>query len=223
MPQTRRPRSRPGVAGGIAGQDHDEGERRLSAWAARRCPGGCIVPASRGRVAHFGPSGGRARPRAMEGVRAAVGGEVRAWRAGRRAWETPILARVSEIELDDTTVPAVVAALGSTQRPIAIDRARLEHQLREAALAHAAERLTDDVARRRRPRGEGRTAPRDLRADHGDWATDHIGTPDALSGRARIGACGQFRRRPTGFNRADAIRFVRIPILQRHGPSVHIA
>jgi hypothetical protein len=71
-------------------------------------------------------------------------------RLGDETWETPILAQVSGIELDDATIAAVVAALASAQRPVAIDRARLEHQLREVALAHAAERLTDDeyLARR---------------------------------------------------------------------------
>jgi hypothetical protein len=71
-------------------------------------------------------------------------------RLGDETWETPILAQVAGIELDDATISAVVAALGSTQRPIAIDRARFDRQLREVALAHAAERLTDDeyLARR---------------------------------------------------------------------------
>jgi DNA invertase Pin-like site-specific DNA recombinase len=65
-------------------------------------------------------------------------------RLGDETWETPILAQVAGIELDDATIAAVVAALGSTQRPIAIDRARLERQLREVALAHAAESLSDN-------------------------------------------------------------------------------
>jgi hypothetical protein len=36
--------------------------------------------------------------------------------------------------------------------------------------------------------GEGLTAPRHLRADHGGWANDHVGAPDTLGVRARIGA-----------------------------------
>ncbi len=51
-----------------------------------------------------------------------------------------------------------------------------------------APRPGDDVPRRGRSRGEGGTAPRDLRADHGGWANDHIGPPDTLGVRARTGA-----------------------------------
>jgi hypothetical protein len=39
----------------------------------------------------------------------------------------------------------VVGALGSTERPIAVHRARLDRQIREVALAHAAETLSDDA------------------------------------------------------------------------------
>ena len=53
-------------------------------------------------------------------------------------WEAPILAQVSAIQLDTATIAGVVAALGSTQRPVAIDRARLERQMRELALDHVA-------------------------------------------------------------------------------------
>ena len=73
----------------------------------------------------------------------------RAWgdkaRLGDETWEFPILEQVSEIQLDDATIAAVVGALSSTERPIAIDRARLDRQIREVALAHAAEALSDDA------------------------------------------------------------------------------
>lgn len=60
-------------------------------------------------------------------------------------WEAPILAQVSAIQLDTATIAGVVAALGSTQRPVAIDRARLERQMRELALDHVAGGIGDDA------------------------------------------------------------------------------
>jgi hypothetical protein len=53
-------------------------------------------------------------------------------------WEEPILAQLEGIELDDATTAAVVASLGSGPRPVALDRARIERQIRELALEHAA-------------------------------------------------------------------------------------
>ena len=71
------------------------------------------------------------------------------WTWGQRTrggtWETPILAQVSAIQLDTATIAGVVAALGSTQRPVAIDRARLERQMRELALDHVAGGIGDDA------------------------------------------------------------------------------
>jgi hypothetical protein len=58
-------------------------------------------------------------------------------------WEAPILAQVGGIELDNTSIAQVVAVLGSTQRPIAIDRARFERQMRELALEHVAGGVAD--------------------------------------------------------------------------------
>jgi hypothetical protein len=40
---------------------------------------------------------------------------------------------------------SVVAALGSTQQPVAIDRARIDRQIRELALEHAGGLLGDDT------------------------------------------------------------------------------
>ena len=64
-------------------------------------------------------------------------------RLGDETWETPILAQVAGLTLDAATIGGVVAALGSAQRPVAIDRARLERQMRELALDHAAGRIAD--------------------------------------------------------------------------------
>jgi hypothetical protein len=60
-------------------------------------------------------------------------------------WEGPVLAQVAGIALDDVTMASVVAALGSNQQPVAIDRARIDRQIRELALEHAAGGLGDDT------------------------------------------------------------------------------
>jgi hypothetical protein len=49
------------------------------------------------------------------------------------------------LELDDDTIGAVVGALGSAPRPITLDRARIDRQMRDLALDHAAGRLEDAV------------------------------------------------------------------------------
>ena len=72
-----------------------------------------------------------------------------AW--GRRArladetWEPAILGQLSSLALDDATIGAVVAALGSTRRPVAIERARVERQLRDVALQHVAQAIGDEA------------------------------------------------------------------------------
>jgi hypothetical protein len=66
-------------------------------------------------------------------------------RLGDATWEAPVLAEVAGIALDDRTMASVVAALGSSQQPVAIDRARIDRQIRELALEHAGGRLGDDT------------------------------------------------------------------------------
>ncbi|HEX7949398.1 MAG TPA: hypothetical protein VF494_03545 [Candidatus Limnocylindrales bacterium] len=56
-----------------------------------------------------------------------------------------MLAQVAGIALDDTTLASVVATLGSHQQPVAIDRARIDRQIRELALEHAGGGLGDDT------------------------------------------------------------------------------
>jgi hypothetical protein len=56
-----------------------------------------------------------------------------------------VLAQISGIVLDDATMASVVAALGSSRQPVAIDRARIDRQIRELALEHAAGSLGDDT------------------------------------------------------------------------------
>jgi hypothetical protein len=56
-----------------------------------------------------------------------------------------VLAQVAGIALDDDTVASVVAALGSSRQPVAIDRARIDRHMRELALEHAAGSLGDET------------------------------------------------------------------------------
>lgn len=66
-------------------------------------------------------------------------------RYGDETWEEPILGQVQGIELDAATIGAVVAALGGAPRPVALDRARIDRQIRELALEHAAGHVEDEV------------------------------------------------------------------------------
>ena len=66
-------------------------------------------------------------------------------RYGDETWEAPILGQIQGIELDAATIGAVVAALGGARRPVALDRARIDRQIRELALEHAAGHLEDAV------------------------------------------------------------------------------
>ena len=66
-------------------------------------------------------------------------------RLGDQTWEGPVLAQVAGIALDDVTMASVVAALGSNHQPVAIDRARIDRQIRELALEHAGGLLGDDT------------------------------------------------------------------------------
>jgi hypothetical protein len=56
-----------------------------------------------------------------------------------------VLAQVAGIALDDDTIASVAAALGSSRQPVAIDQARLDRQIRELALEHAAGSLSDEA------------------------------------------------------------------------------
>jgi hypothetical protein len=56
-----------------------------------------------------------------------------------------VFAQFAGIEIDDATLARVVAAVGSGLRPVAIDRGRIEHRIRELALEHAAGGLGDDT------------------------------------------------------------------------------
>jgi DNA invertase Pin-like site-specific DNA recombinase len=60
-------------------------------------------------------------------------------------WEVPILTQLGGIELDDGVIAGVVEALGSVSRPVAIDRSRIERQMRELALEHVGGGMSDET------------------------------------------------------------------------------
>jgi DNA invertase Pin-like site-specific DNA recombinase len=66
-------------------------------------------------------------------------------RYGDETWEAPVLAQVAGLTLDDGVIARVVAALGSPDRPVGLDRARIERQMRDLALDHVAERIDDSA------------------------------------------------------------------------------
>jgi len=84
----------------------------------------------------------------IPGATPASGSGGRKARLGDATWEGPVLAQVAGIALDDVTMTSVVAALGSTSQPVAIDRARIDRQIRELALEQAG-LLGDDTDRTR--------------------------------------------------------------------------
>jgi hypothetical protein len=62
-------------------------------------------------------------------------------RYGDETWEAPVLAQVAGLTLDDGIIARVVAALSSAERPVGLDRARIERQMRELSGDHLAERI----------------------------------------------------------------------------------
>ena len=83
-----------------------------------------------------------------------------AWGAKARipatTWEAPVLAQLGSLRLDNAMRAEITAVLSAGERPVTMDRARLERQMRELALEHAAARLDDAeyLARMARLRGE---------------------------------------------------------------------
>jgi DNA invertase Pin-like site-specific DNA recombinase len=64
-------------------------------------------------------------------------------RYGDETWEAPVLAQVAGLTVDDGIIARVVAALSSAERPVGLDRARIERQMRDLALDHVAQRIDD--------------------------------------------------------------------------------
>lgn len=53
---------------------------------------------------------------------------------------TSMPCQVAGIAVDGATIASVVAVLGSTKRPVEMDRARIDRRIRELAFEHAAGR-----------------------------------------------------------------------------------
>jgi hypothetical protein len=62
------------------------------------------------------------------------------------AWATlPILEQVAGLRIDDAMIAAVVGVLASSERPVTLDRARLERRLRDLVLEHVGGKVTDET------------------------------------------------------------------------------
>ena len=104
-----------------------------------------------------------------------------------------MLAQVAGIALDDVTMASVVAALGSNQQPVAIDRARIDRQIRELALEHAGGLLGDDTYLDA-PEGAPRAARRH-RGAHGRRAYPAIAQSSGSAPSASPSKPQTYRRR----------------------------
>jgi len=80
-------------------------------------------------------------------------------------WEVLVLAQLGSLRVDNAMRAQITAVLSAGERPVTMDRARLERQMRELALEHAAARLDDAeyLARIARLRGEWRSSGRSRR------------------------------------------------------------
>jgi hypothetical protein len=91
-------------------------------------------------------------------------------RISASTWEVPVLAQLGSLRVDNAMRAQITAVLSVGDRPVTMDRARLERQMRELALEHAAARLDDAeyLARMAHLRGElervGARPARDLPA-----------------------------------------------------------
>jgi hypothetical protein len=77
-------------------------------------------------------------------------------RLAASTWEVPVLAQLGSLRVDNSMRAQISAVLSAGERPVTMDRARLERQMRELALEHAAARLDDAeyLARMAHLRGE---------------------------------------------------------------------
>ena len=97
-------------------------------------------------------------------------------RISASTWEVPVMAQLGSLRLDNSVRAQIVAVLSAGDRPVSMDRARLERQMRELALNHAAARIDDAeyLAQMARLRGEleviGTRLARDLPAQRAlEW------------------------------------------------------
>ena len=58
-------------------------------------------------------------------------------------WEEPVLAQLGAIQLDAATIALGRRGASARASPVALDRARIERQMRDLALDHVAERIGD--------------------------------------------------------------------------------
>ena len=56
-----------------------------------------------------------------------------------------MLAQVTGLKLDEATISEVAAALGTNRQPARLDRSRLNRRIRDLALEHAAELISDQA------------------------------------------------------------------------------
>lgn len=64
-------------------------------------------------------------------------------RISASTWEVPVMAQLGSLRLDNSVRAQIVEVLSAGERPVSMDRARLERQMRELALNHAAARIDD--------------------------------------------------------------------------------
>jgi DNA invertase Pin-like site-specific DNA recombinase len=60
-------------------------------------------------------------------------------------WEGPILEQVGGLRIDDALIARVVGVLAGKERPVTMDRARLDRRLRDLALEHVGGRVSDET------------------------------------------------------------------------------
>ena len=66
-------------------------------------------------------------------------------RYGDEVWEAPLLAQASSMRLDAASIAKVVAMLGAAERPVTLDKVRLEREKRTLANDHVEGRVSDDA------------------------------------------------------------------------------
>jgi hypothetical protein len=66
-------------------------------------------------------------------------------RYGDEVFETPVLAQAAGMRLDDAAIAKVVTMLGAAERPVTLDKVRLEREKRQLAMDHADGHVSDDV------------------------------------------------------------------------------
>lgn len=66
-------------------------------------------------------------------------------RYGDEVFEAPVLAQAAAMRPDDASVTKVVAMVSTDERPVTLDKVRVQRQLRELAADHAEGRIGDEA------------------------------------------------------------------------------